>query len=221
VGFYTGKLLGRRASINETLIHIGTTRNLKGEGNMKRTLLLVGVLCLVLSVAVSGQGLKGKMLISGYGGYTIGMGDVFDDFEEPGSKFSNSAGINFGGIFHYGINEKMMIGGELGFQSYKSEMESTVLGNSSDSETKLNFAANGLYLVNETEKNAFFITGGVGFYDYGSTEVGFFGGILYRWAVSPTVFVFAMPRIHLILADSTFELLQISGGVQIPIGPKK
>ena len=193
---------------------------------MKRTLLLVGVLCLVLSVAVSGQGLKGKMLISGYGGYTIGMGDVFDDIETPNFKASNSAGINFGGIFHYGLNEKMMIGGELGLQSYKGEVEyigTTILGSgsSSDSETKLNFAANGLYLLNETEKNAFFLTGGIGFYDYGSTEIGFFGGILYRWAVSPTVFVFAMPRIHLILADSTFELLQISGGVQIPIGPKK
>jgi len=193
---------------------------------MKRTLLLVGVLCLVLSVAVSGQGLKGKMLISGYGGYTIGMGDAFKDYEEPNYKFSNSAGINFGGMFHYGINEKMMIGGELGFQSYKWESEYTgpVLlgfGSGSSSDTKLNFAANGLYLVNETEKNAFFITGGIGFYDYGSTEVGFFGGILYRWAVSPTVFVFAMPSIHLVLADSTFELIQISGGVQIPIGPKK
>ena len=193
---------------------------------MKRTLLLVGALCLVLSVAVSGQGLKGKMLISGYGGYTIGLGDVFDDYEVLGSKLSSSAGINLGGIFYYGINEKIMVGGELGFQSYKFEGEITdpfsgATLKSSDSELKLNFAANGLYLVNQTEKKAFFITGGVGFYDFGGTELGLFGGILYRWAVSPTIFVFAMPRIHLILADSTFELLQISGGVQIPIGSKK
>jgi hypothetical protein len=190
---------------------------------MKRTLLLVGVLCLVLTVAVSGQGLKGKMLISGYGGYTIGMGDIFDDIEALDAKFSFSAGINFGGIFHYGINEKLMVGGEIGFQSYKAEVEGTGTGlfataSGSSSETKVNILANGLYLVNESEKSTFFLTGGAGVYD---SEIGFFGGILYRWAVSPTVFVFAMPRIHLVLADSTFELIQISGGVQIPIGAKK
>ena len=191
---------------------------------MKRTLLLAGLIGLVLSVGVNGQGLKGKMLISGYGGYTIGLGDPFDEYELLGAKYSSSAGINFGGVFHYGLGEKLMIGGELGFQSYKAEVEGTILGasvSSSDSETKLNFLFNGLYQVSEAEKNAFFITGGAGMYDYGDTEIGFFGGILYRWAVSPTVFVFAMPRIHLILADTTFELLQISGGVQIPIGSKK
>jgi len=190
---------------------------------MKRTLLLVGVLCLVLSVAVSGQGLKGKMLVSAYGGYTIGMGDVFKDYELGGSKFSFGPGINFGGIFHYGLNEKMMIGGEIGFQSYKAEVEGSGTGlfavpSGSSSESKVNILANGLYLMSESEKNTFFLTGGAGVYD---SEIGFFGGILYRWAVSPSVFVFAMPRIHVVLGDATFELIQISAGAQIPIGAKK
>lgn len=192
---------------------------------MKRTLLLAGLLCLALSVTVCGQNLKGEMMIGGYAGYTLGFGDAFKDYEEPGFKLSSSAGFNFGGMFHYGINEKMMIGGELGLQQYKADMEAvgtapigTIVVEGSDTETKLNILFNGLYALNYTEDKAMFLTAGAGIYD---SDFGLFGGILYRWAVSPTVFVFAMPRFHIVLADSTFELLQLSAGVQIPIGAKK
>ena len=95
---------------------------------MKRALLLMLALCLVLSVSALGQdedeGLKGKMFVSGYGGYTIGMGDAFFDEEETiggvtvGASFK--AGISFGGAFHYGVTEKLLVGGELGLQSYKA-----------------------------------------------------------------------------------------------------
>jgi opacity protein-like surface antigen len=190
---------------------------------MKNILMILVVMSLLVAGTAFGQGVKGQMAVGAYGGYTIGMGDVFDDYELLDVEFSTSAGINFGGHFHYGLGEKIMIGGEVMMQSYKFESSGELLGVSfdeSESETKLNFMATALYAMNMDDKKAFFLTAGVGFYDFGDTEIGFNGGFMYRQMVSPTVGLYLMPRIHLVMAEDMFELIQISGGIQIPFGKK-
>lgn len=50
---------------------------------MKRVIFTAVALCLVLAIGASAQemGMKNKMMLNGYLGYTIGMGDAFDDQE--------------------------------------------------------------------------------------------------------------------------------------------
>ncbi|MBD3258878.1 hypothetical protein GF377_10625 [candidate division GN15 bacterium] len=189
---------------------------------MKNVMMILAAVCLLAVGSVSAQGVKGTMAAGGYLGYSIGLGDVFDDIETEFGSSSSDAGIGFGGHFHYGVSEKFMIGGEIFLQSYSFEFDYDFggfgSGSESESETKANFLATGLMVMNQDEKKAFFLTGGIGFYDFGDTNIGFNGGILYRWMVSETVGIYAMPRIHIVLADDMFQLIQISAGVQIPFG---
>jgi len=174
-------------------------------------------LCLAITITVTGQDLTGKMLTGGYAGYTLGFGDAF--FDEDYGSFK--AGISLGGTFHYGINEKMMIGGELGFQSYKSEVKLPAIlgGSTSETNTRINILFNGLYAINYTDdENAFFVTAGGGFYGGEDSEFGIFGGIVYRKMVSETIGAYVMPRFHYVMADPAMTMLQIAVGVQIPLG---
>ncbi|MCK4607011.1 MAG: hypothetical protein KAU35_06930 [candidate division Zixibacteria bacterium] len=203
---------------------------------MKRVFVLTMALCLAITMTVTGQDLTGKMLAGGYAGYTLGLGDPFgtEDFELMGVKVETKfdAGISFGGTFHYGVTEKLLIGGELGFQSYKSEVKTdatTIMGvpipatDESASETKMNILATGLYALNYTDdENALFVTFGLGLYgglgDGDGGEIGLNGGVLYRKMVSETVGVYVMPRIHYVMSDPAAKMLQIAVGVQMPLG---
>lgn len=208
---------------------------------MRKLIVVLMVMLLVSGVSAFGQGLKGKMAISGYGGYSIGMGDAFKDYESFNYKYSSSAGITFGGMFHYGVTEKMMVGGELMMQSYKFEgeykggsilddyLKRGTLGKTSgiqqgvdlsysDTETKLNFLASALYALNYTEETAFYLIFGAGFYDFGDTEIGFNGGLMYTKQISPSMDLFGAPRFHVVMADETVMLLQLTAGVQFWLG---
>ena len=184
---------------------------------MKRVFVLTMALCLAITMTVTGQDLTGKMLAGGYAGYTLGFGDAFPDDD----VFSRNAGISFGGTFHYGINEKMMIGGELGFQSFKTEVELPAIlgGSSSETSTEMNILFNGLYAINYTDdENAFFVTAGGGLYGGDDSELGIFGGIVYRKMVSETIGAYVMPRFHYVMSDPAMTMLQIAVGVHIPVG---
>ncbi|MCK4372738.1 MAG: hypothetical protein KAW61_06300 [candidate division Zixibacteria bacterium] len=189
---------------------------------MKRAVLLMLALCLVLSVSALGQdedaGLKGKMFVSGYGGYTIGMGDAFFDETIAGIDVSFKAGISFGGAFHYGVTEKLLIGGELGLQSYKSEASFGGIS-ASETETKMNILASGLYALNYVEdEQAFFLAFGVGQYA-GWDEFGFNAGVLYAKKMGEKLSVFVMPRIHYVMSDPDAAMMvQVAVGVTFPLG---
>jgi hypothetical protein len=192
---------------------------------MKKFLTITVALCLLVSGSAFSQdmeSLKGTMAAGGYLGYSIGMGDVFDDVDFAGGSSSSDAGLSFGGHFHYGVSDKLMIGGEIFLQSYSFDFEydAGFLGSASgsDSETKTNFLASALYAMSMDEKKALFLTGGIGFYDFGDTNIGFNGGILYRFMVSETVALYGMPRIHIVMADDMFQLIQISAGAQFMFG---
>ena len=70
--------------------------------------------------------------------------------EIEGFEYSCSPTIGFGGAFHYGVTPKLLIGGELGMQSYKAEV--TYEGvSASDSETEMNILFSGLYAMSYVE----------------------------------------------------------------------
>lgn len=222
---------------------------------MKRTLFWALTLCLVLSVSALGQdeGLKGKSFISGYGGYTVGMGDPWGDQEvnitllgipvEMTSKLDPT--LSFGAMYHYGVSDKLMLGCEIGFQTYDEEASAVVGGMvippESLTETKANILFNGLYALNYVEgEKGFYITFGGGIYgglggvldfeqaltdaaagkdiDEGGAAFGFNGGILYTHMVSEGFGLFVMPRFHFISSDPTSKMVTISAGVQFPLG---
>ena len=189
---------------------------------MKRAVLLMLALCLVLSVSALGQdedaGLKGKMFVSGYGGYTIGMGDAFFDETIAGIDVSFKAGISFGGAFHYGVSDKFLVGGELGLQSYKAEASFGGIS-ASETETKMNILASGLYALNYVEdEQAFFLAFGVGQYA-GWDEFGFNAGVLYAKKMGEKLSVFVMPRIHYVMVDPDAAMMvQVAVGVTFPLG---
>jgi opacity protein-like surface antigen len=192
---------------------------------MKRALLLMLALCLMMSataVAEEGQGLKNAMFVAGYGGYTIGMGDAFEDYEMPSIlgpiKLTFDAGISFGGAFHYGVSPKLLVGVEVGFQAYKAE--ASLLGvTESETEYKANILPCVLYALNFVEdEQAFFLTFGGGFYG-GWEEAGFNAGLMYTKMVSPSVILLISPRFHYVMADpDAVTMVQIIGGVVIPLG---
>ena len=193
---------------------------------MKKIILLTAVLCLALTLTAFGEGVKDKKFVSGYLGYTLGFGDAFADEEEvilgTTYKYSFSAGINLGGAFHYGLSEKMMVGGELGFQSYKAEASAGSISTSS-SDFEMNILATALYVLNYEEENkGMFLNFGAGLYGGGESNLGLFGGIVYHKELSQSYDVIFMPRIHYILADDVKPImLSLSVGISLPIGEKK
>jgi len=195
---------------------------------MKRLLIiLVGIFVLTIPSAFAQlNDLTGEMLIGGYLGYSIGMGDPFKDYETANYKVTTNAGFCFGGTFYYGLQEKLMIGGEIMFQSYGGDVEYTgtsqygYTGSGGASSTELSILANGLYAMNIDDESAFFLCGGAGLYDYGGMKLGLNAGVMYRKMLSDNFYIYGQPRFHLVLADATFELLQLAVGVQYMIGPK-
>lgn len=198
---------------------------------MKRVIFTAVALCLVLAIGTSAQemGMKNKMMLNGYLGYTIGMGDAFDDQEFQGGSTSSNATFNFGANFHYGVAPKFMVGGDFFAWMWKVETEIDTevpgFGDLEGDETNLQFAILGsaLYHAYTSEKADLFLQAGFGphFMDGGgesSTEFGAMAGGFYKYKVSPKLGVFFMPRWHILFSDPSAMLIQLSAGVSIPLG---
>jgi hypothetical protein len=192
-------------------------------------MMLIAVLCLLFSATAFGQmsDLKGKMMATGHLGYALGMGDAFADFTEPftNTEFSSGPGIGFGGQFYYGIQDNWLIGGELMFQSYTFKMSTPAnltLGipemEVSESQTELNILANAMYAASQTKNSTLFLLGGAGMYDFGGMKMGLNSGLVWRHQVSDNVYLFGMPRFHVVFADSTPMMVQLTMGAQFSFG---
>jgi hypothetical protein len=191
---------------------------------MKLTLLLLAGL-LLLGGSAFAQGPAGTMMITGYGGYTLGFGDAFDDFELLGAEISTSAGICFGGIFHFFINDMFAVGGELYMQSYKGEVKysSTYGGllagtDFSETNTEMNFLFNALYPMSYSEEQAIYLMFGGGLYGDDESEFGAHGGIAWHKALSPNIDLVITPRFHVIFADETVMMVQVTAGAGFGFG---
>lgn len=196
---------------------------------MKRILLICMAFCLVISASVSAQmhDFKGQTWVTGHLGYAFGMGDAFLDYKEPytNAEISSGPGIGFGGQFYYGLKYNWLIGGELMFQRYTVKMSmpaNLALGlpeiDESESEIESNLIVNTLYAVNQTRNSALFLMGGTGLYDFGGTQLGLNTGIVWRKQVSDNVHLFGMPRLHVVLADNTPMMIQLTMGAQFSLG---
>lgn len=188
---------------------------------MKRGLLTLVMVCFLFTMSASSQDLTGEMLVGGFLGYSLGMGDLFSDIETTNYKYTFGPGFNFGGTFYYGLNEKMMIGGELMFQSYKADIEYKIAGSyygGSGSTTELNILGSVLYALSNDDETALFLMGGIGFYNFGGMKLGLNAGVMYRKMITPQLGIYGAPRFHLVLGAGTFELLQLMVGVQYSLG---
>jgi len=196
---------------------------------MKRILLISLVLCLVISASASAQmwDFKGQSWVTGHLGYAVGMGNAFSSYTEPitSTEFSSGPGVGFGGQYYYGLKKNLLIGGELMFQKYTVKMSTPAnitLGipetNISESQTEVNIIVNTLYALTQNRNSALFLMGGTGLYDFGGTELGLNAGLFWRKQVSDKVHLFGMPRLHVILADSTPMMIQFTMGAQFSVG---
>jgi len=198
---------------------------------MKRSLLFYVVLCLAISAAAGAQQMQdftGQKWVTGNLGYAIGMGDAFADYTEPytNTEFSSDAGIGFGGQFYYGVKYNWLIGGELMFQRYSFKMtvpQNLALGvtdaySVSDSKTETNVIVNSLYAVNQSPTSALFLMGGTGLYDFDGMKTGLNTGLLWRKQVSDNVYLFGMPRLHMVFTDNTPMMVQLTMGAQFSLG---
>lgn len=190
---------------------------------MKKAILILAGVLLLASCAL-GQVPKGKMMATAYGGYSFGFGDAFKDFDYYYGKTSSSAGINFGGIFNYFVNDKFAVGGEIFVQHYGWKNEYTTyyggygVGNYSGGDTKANFLFNGLYPLNYSEEKAMYIMAGAGVYD---SDFGINGGLAYFKQLSPNIDLYIAPRFHIIFSSASAMLLQLSAGASFAIGSTK
>lgn len=194
---------------------------------MKRFIVIMVAIAALLAGSAMAQdmGCKSKMMGSVYGAFAFGMGDAFKDITTNHFEVSMDAGIGFGGMFHYGVAEKIFVGAELGVQSYKAKSKYTGPANPAaaalaydDSNMEVNFLANGLYAINYTDDaNALFVTVGAGLYG-GFDDFGVNGGFMYRKMVSPNLGVFFMPRFHLLFSDPSAMMVQAAVGVSYPFG---
>ncbi|MHC4676417.1 MAG: hypothetical protein ACYTBZ_28345 [Planctomycetota bacterium] len=196
---------------------------------MKRTVLVCAVFCLVISVSASAQmsDFKGQTWATGHLGYAFGMGDAFASYSEPitNTEFSSDAGVGFGGQFYYGVKQNLLIGGELMFQRYTVKISMpAILALSipeteiSESQTEINVIVNTLYAVSQTRNSALFLMGGTGIYDFGGTQLGLNTGLVWRKQVSDNVHLFGMPRLHVVLTDTTPMMIQLTMGAQFSLG---
>lgn len=201
---------------------------------MKRILLMSALFCLVISASASAQkqdlrdqGFKGKSWVTGNMGYAFGTGGPFTSFTEPisNTEFSTGAGVGFGGQYYYGIKKNLLIGGELMFQSYVVKVSAPAnlsLGipaiDLSARQTETNILINVLYGLSQSKNSSLFLMGGTGLYDFGGTQLGINSGLFWRKQVSDQVHLYGMPRLHLIMADSTPLIIQLTMGAQFSIG---
>lgn len=194
---------------------------------MKKCIVICAMLCLILSVSAMAQkwDYKGNMWATGHLGYAVGMGNAFQDYSVSTTEYSFGPGIGFGGQFYYGIKENWLIGGELMFQSYTASVKSPgdlSLGipavDVSESTTELNVIFNSMYGINKTKKSSLFLMGGTGFYDFGGMKLGFNTGLFWRTKVSDNVHLFGMPRLHMVMTDSTPMMIQFTMGAQFAFG---
>lgn len=189
---------------------------------MKKFILCCALALLTFSAVSSAMSLKSMMMVGPYAGYTLGFGDAFKDFEGPGYKISSKAGINFGGNFHYGLNDKMMIGGEIYLQrtSVDAEYDAGYVGlDYSDSQTGTNFLFSGLYQLSAMQKAMFLLNAGAGLYDSGSdSDIGLFGGVMYERMLKAKMTLFILARMHFIMATDTITMLQLAVGLHFWLG---
>jgi len=142
---------------------------------------------LFLIGSASAMDLTGMFQAGLFGGYGMGFGDAFDDYEETQGTYSisseSSLGFNFGGHFGYNFTPEMGVLGIVTYQMWKFETTSNVPGYPSGDETEswISVAANFAYYMMPEEATKPYLFAGPAVYipsmDGADTKIGVNGGI--------------------------------------------
>ncbi len=199
---------------------------------MKRFIMISAAIVIVaFAISEAATEVKGKLLIGGYAGYGLGLGD---DFKEHKSVFPFATfirqfepGFAFGGRIGYGLSNKFLIAGIVGFQRMKSKeivetYDPPIATDNSTTDTWIAVNANAVYLTAPSSKLCPYIEAGPGLYfdpdDLAGVANGGIGGM---FTINPSLSLDVGARLHLILGMDVRTYVEFHGGINAFIGGAK
>lgn len=199
---------------------------------MKRFIMISAAIVIVaFAVGEAATEVKGKLLIGGYAGYGLGLGD---DFKEHKSVFSFGTftvqlkpGVAFGGRIGYGISNNFLIDGIVGFQKMKNKeivetYDPLSAMDNSTTDTWIAVNANVVYLAAPSSKLCPYVEVGPGLYfDPDDLGGGVDGGIGGMYTINPSLSLDVGARLHLVLGMDVLTYVEFHGGINAFIGGAK
>jgi hypothetical protein len=195
--------------------------------------LLAVVMMLFVFSSASAMDNTGKWAAGGYLGYSFGFGDAFKEhqfgYPIPGSGFSsysfqNKLGFCLGAQVKYGLKPKMDLVGNLDYQAGSVDVKGGAGGYSYDAGDSYDFTAilgNVLYTFSPEKKTTPNVTGGVGLYMDGDTNLGINLGGGIEHLLKKNLTLDAGARFHMIFSEGDkTTYLQIRAGVMYYFGVK-
>lgn len=200
---------------------------------MKRFTIMAAIIAIAFFAAsATGMEMKGRVLIGGYAGYGIGLGD---DFKEYTSAFpfwtvtrQLKPGLAFGGKLCYGIGSAFLIGGQVGFQRMKSKElmvetnDPMFTDDRSTTDTWIAVNANVIYLFPTKGSLRPYFEAGPGLYfDPDDEGGGFDAGLGGIYSVSQNVVLDVGARLHTIVGMDVLTYVELHGGISVVLGGVK
>ena len=146
-------------------------------------LALVMILSAFSSISAAVQ--PGKSAVGGYFGYAFGFGDAFEEYDFGVTSIKNKLGFCMGAHVIYGYRPKLAFVGNLDYQTGETDVETPYgyIYGGSDSYDWTSLLANVLYTFSPEKKTTPNVTGGLGLYVDGDTNLGmnFGGGITHQY----------------------------------------
>lgn len=199
---------------------------------MRRFIMMSAVIVFAaFAISEAATEVKGKLLIGGYAGYGLGLGDDFKEHESvlPFATFIRQLepGVAFGGRIGYGLSNKLLIAGTVGFQRMKSKeivetYDPPIATDNSTTDTWIAVNANVVYLTAPSSKLCPYLEVGPGLYfDPDDLGGGVDGGIGGMYTINPSLSLDVGARLHLVLGMDVLTYVELHGGINFFIGGAK
>lgn len=199
---------------------------------MRRLIMLsAAIVIAAFAVGEATTEFKGKLLIEGYAGYGLGLGDDFKEFKSvlPFANYTRQLqpGVAFGVRVGYGFADKFLIAGVATFQKMKNKEiiethDPPIATDNSTTDTWIGVNANVVYMAAPSSKLCPYIEAGPGLYfDPDDMAGGADGGIGGMYWFSPSVGLDVGARLHLILGMDVLTYVEFRGGITVVIGGVK
>jgi opacity protein-like surface antigen len=192
---------------------------------MKKISLLF-ILLFVLGSFASASAIDqtGKFAIGGYAGYAFGFGDAFKDYDFGYYSYKNKLTFCLGAKVKYGFKPNLALVGALDYQAGDVDVELKVPGfayGASESYDWTAILGNVLYSFSPEKKTIPNLTGGVGLYMDGDTEMGINLGGGVEHFFQDNLALDAGARFHMIFTEGeSTTYLQFLVGVMYYFGVK-
>ena len=168
----------------------------------------------------------GKFAIGGYAGYSFGFGDAFKEYEYGynvpgygyyGWSYKNKLSFCLGANVKYGLKPNLALVGNVDYQAGDVEVEATAGGPSVGDSEGYDWTAilgNILYTFSPEKKTTPNVTGGLGLYMDGDTEIGVNLGGGVEHFFQDNLSLDAGARFHMIFTEgesTTYLQIRIGG----------